>query len=169
MLALPALWWVNRDEGAAGPKVATAGVDVAAEANTTPAPVTVEVIVSTTVGRSNLPPADTTSSGAPVFLDGPQGNIGGASEIAVPARPTTDVLLVDATYSSTIVGTRKCLAIGINSGRTITVINVENKRTTTCVVTFAPATQRESLVLQTDQFLELADLSDAPIPVEIRQ
>lgn len=169
VLALPALWWVNRDDGAAGPKVATAGVEVAAAAETTPVPVTAEIIVPTTVGRSNLPPADTASSSAPVFLDGPQGNVGGASEIAVPARPATEILLADATYRSTIAGTRTCFAIGIPSGTEITVINVENKHATTCVVTFAPATQRDALVMQTEQFLELADLSDAPIPVEIHQ
>lgn len=164
LLALPALWWANRDDGSAGPNVATAGVEIAADSD----PSTTADQVETTIGRSNLPTADTTTGSAPVFLDGPVPNAVGVSEIAVPAGSPESSMLTNASYRSSIADSETCLSKSMTPGREVTVINLDNNRMTTCRIGLAPATQVEDLVMHTDLFVVLADLTDAPIPVEIR-
>lgn len=162
MLALPALWWVNRDDQSAGPNLATAGVEIAADAATAADDVT------TTLAESNLPPLDTTTGSAPVFLDGPVPNAVGVTEIAIPAGSSDSSILTTASYRSSISGSDVCLSKTVTPGREITVVNLDNNRMTTCRVGLAPATQVEELVMHTDLFVVLADLTDAPIPVEVR-
>lgn len=167
IMALPALWWVNRDDSAR-PSTAAVGVDVGSGASAgtirPDAPVTIE----STIGQSALPPIATVRGLPPIFLDGPASQIGGVSEIAVPDTDSLDSYVVEATYAGTVAGPRTCLAKNIPTGQEITIINLDNYRTTTCRVSRAPSTQQDDLVLHTDRFVELADLTDAPIPVQIR-
>lgn len=162
MLALPALWWANRDDGSAGPNLATAGVEVRSES----APD--RTVADRGTDESNLPSAQTVGGSDPVFLEGPVPNPVGVSEIAVPAGGASESTFTEATYRSSVVAPDSCLSKTLPQGRTVTVINLDNNRTTTCVIRLAPATQVDDLVLHTDQFVELADLTDAPIPVEVR-
>ena len=165
LLALPALWWVNREESTAGPKLATAGVEVAANP---PSSAGDDPVVVPTIGESNLPTVNTMTVSDPIFLDGPVGQVGGVTEIAIPASTGETTLITEATYRSTIRGSQNCFALNIQPGRTITIINLDNNRRTSCRVALAPANQTEDLVMHTERFIELADLTDAPIPVEIR-
>lgn len=170
LAALPVLWFVSRDDAGAGPTVATAGVDVggATDPNdtTTSAPTS---SVSVTIGQSNLPDEPSVRDDAPIFLDGPAANEGGVSQIAVPASSGIAPIFTEATFRSAMAGEENCFTSGIPTGTTITVVNLDNNKSITCVVALAPAVQRDGLVMHTDRFRELADLTDAPVPVEIRQ
>ena len=167
LIALPALWWVNRDDPVSGPNTASVGVDVGGSINGEPATPEQVATVDSTAERSNLPSEPTVLDDPPIFLDGPASNIGGAAEIAIPNPDALETIITRATYGE-FSGTNACLARNIASGQLITVINLDNNRTVTCRVTLAPANQEADLVLQTDQFTTLADLTDAPIPVQIR-
>jgi hypothetical protein len=153
VVALPALLLAGREDGSAGPNVATAGVEIdagAAEGASVPA-------------TSVDPPADD-----PVYLDGPaSANAPSIAEIAVPA-PREAVVLQTATYSSGM-WAGGCRAKGVGGGVRVTVVNLDNNRSISCLAEFAPPEQQADLILPTSSFRQLADLTDAPIPVEIRQ
>lgn len=147
--ALPALWFANRPDTGA-PSVATAGIDVA------PPP-------SAAAGDTG---ADEV---APVFFDGPTAQVGaGVAEIAVPIAPTVERFTTDATFRSDVpVGT--CRISTVSNAQLITVVNVDNNRSVTCTTELAPSAAGERLVMHPDLFSQLADLTDALIPVEIRR
>ena len=155
VLALPALWWANQSEGASAPNVATVGVEVGVSATPADEPL--------------VPLADSLGESAPVYLDGPSAEAGfGVAEIAVPARPRHESFTASATYSSSVWSTSACLVTGVAHGSEITVVNLDNNRSTTCVTVLAPTGSGAKVVLNTSAFSGLADLTDAPIPVEIR-
>jgi hypothetical protein len=168
LIALPALWFVNRDDPAPGPNIATAGVDVRSQAASAEAAVDTPITVKTTIGHSNLPVLDTIRDKDPIFLDGPAPQQGGVAEIAVPTTDGSDSIFAQASFVSTISDPLTCLAKDITSGQVVTVINLDNLRSTTCRVSLAPATQQAEIVLHIDKFIELAYLTDAPISVQVR-
>jgi hypothetical protein len=154
LVALPALLIAGREDGSAGPNVATAGVEIDGGGRATDAPVT-----------TLESPADQED---PVYLDGPASDLAPViAEIAVPASRDS-VVLRTATYSSAM-WPGGCRAKGVGGGARVTVVNLDNNRTITCIAEFAPADQQADLILHTSQFRQLADLTDAPIPVELRQ
>ena len=156
LIALPALWLVSRDDGSAAPNVATAGVVVENGTRTE----------ATDPSEGDDGPAGL-GEHDPVFLDGPAAQPGAIGEIAVPAPPREEVRLASATYRSTV-GRRACLVPFVPTGTELTIVNLDNNRRTTCVAIYSPASEVDDVVLHTDTFLELADLTDAPIPVEFR-
>lgn len=122
-----------------------------------------------TSNESQLPPLEAPDDD-PIFMNGPTANDeDDIAEVAVPAQPEIAPITIEATYLSTVPGTRSCLVRGIESGRTIRVTNLDNGRSITCVTIIAPATQRDRLVMHTESFEQLADVTEAPITVEIRQ
>ena len=154
IVALPAIWWATHEDDSAGPNLATVGVEIAGDDTLDPA---------STSTRQIEPVGDL----EPVFLGGPAAEVLPAiADIAVPAQQ--EVVFQSATYSSGLAPGR-CLAKGASTGDRVRVVNLENNRDVTCVVTFAPAEQEEDMILTRAAFLELADLTDAPIPVELRQ
>lgn len=160
LIALPAWWLLSRDDGSSGPDTARASTETTVVRIETPAPQT----------ESNLPRTADIDQRDPIFMDGPTADPNaGVAEVAVPAAPAIAPIEMAASYSSEISGANKCLVVGISTGRTITVTNLDNGRTVTCESFFAPATQRDDILLHTDTFSRLADLTEAPIPVEIRQ
>ena len=164
LVAVPTLWWVSRDDAAAG-EIGGNGETISTDATTSTTSTT--IAPPTTVGKSNLPPPEAVES-VPVFLDGPEAEIGGVTEIAVPGQPTSQIIVGEASYSRAFGAGDACLSRTITTGGTITVLNLDNNRSTTCVVSLASATQRQEIVMGVDRFAEIADLTDAPIPVEIR-
>jgi hypothetical protein len=153
LLALPAVWWANEQRSSGAPNVAVLGADVDDDE---------------TAPTATAPPT-TTGTVQPVFLDGPSGKAGaGLPEIAIPAAPEIDHVRATATFRSSVPGDF-CIVPGVLNGRTVTIVNLDTNRSTTCVTIFEPGTPGEQIVLHTDRFSELADLTDAPIPVEIRQ
>jgi hypothetical protein len=92
----------------------------------------------------------------------------GLAEIAVPARPEVARVTTTATFRSSI-GHSWCMVPGIINGRTVTIVNLNTGRSVTCVTALTPGALSDQITLSTSQFAEFADLTDAPIPVEIRQ
>ena len=52
-------------------------------------------------------------------------------------------------------------------GATITVTNLDNSRSVQCVSSVGGAPPEETVVLATATFAQIADLTDAPVPVQI--
>ena len=164
LLALPALWWANTSESSSAPNLAVTGIGV---------DVDVDVDVDADAAESaNSAAADTPvgsiGEAAPVFLDGPSSAAGaGQSEVAVPAKPLIDDITAKATFRSSV-SSQSCIVPGLTSGSRITVVNLDNNRSVTCTTLLAPGTTG-NVVLPTSAFASIADLTDAPISVEIRR
>jgi len=156
LLAMPALWWANTSENSSAPNLAVAGIDAGIDVG---AELTASIVDAG--GASGDEP--------PVFLDGPASAAGaGQSVIAVPAKPLIDGLLAQATFRGSVQrGT--CIVSGPTSGSEITVVNLDNNRSVNCTVVLSPGTLPGELVMNTSDFATIADLTDAPISVEIRR
>lgn len=151
LLALPALWWANTSNSSTAPNVAVAGLDVGG----TPSPPAASAL-------------EAASDRAPAFLDGPSSAEGAAlAAIAVPARPEIDHVTARATYRSTVANEGTCIVPGITSGLRVTIVNLNNNHSVQCTTVLAPGD--DEVVLHTNAFSKIADLTDAPIPVEIRR
>jgi hypothetical protein len=149
---LPALWWANTDADSAAPNVAVAGVDVGADPDT-------------------AAPTDAPELGSaePVFLGGLASRTGaGQQVIAVPAKPSVEGITARATFRSSLPDAGACIVPGIASGAPVVVVNLANNRSIACTTVDVPE-GADDVVLDTQAFAELADLTDAPIAVEIRQ
>ena len=201
LVALPALWWANQNDGA--PNVASAGIAVddgvasddtpvpndadagpvrvsgtlTAPADATPSEVN-PAAPSTPAAVAAIPPstdaamatADETPDDSPVFLDGPSNDAGDRPpEIAVPVAPTGDRITTKATFRSNVGSRTGCSIPGILNGATITVVNLDNNRSVTCTTVVALNGSAPELVMHPDLFSQIADPTDAPIPVEIRR
>jgi len=185
LLALPALWWANQSRQSA-PNVATAGVAVgdASDPTAPAAPPVPSAAPGTPSAAAEQPvapeaPAEETAAPEapegsgdadppPVFLDGPAGHVGaGLPEVAVPAT-TGERIQTRATYRSNL-PTSTCLVGNMSNGLDVVVVNLDNGRSVRCTTALAPFSDDPILVMSRDQFLEIADPTDAPIPVEIRR
>lgn len=158
LVALPALWLMSRDNNSGAPNVATAGVVVENG---------IAVDATDETDPANPEAAAALGEHDPVFLDGPAAQPGGRAPIAVPAPPREEVGHASATYRSTV-GRRACIVPFVPTGTQLIIVNLDNNRSTTCVAIYSPASEVDDVVLHTDTFLKLADLTDAPIPVEFR-
>lgn len=156
LVALPALWWANVSAESTSPNVAAAGVPIESGAAPGASP--------TTAGGASDEPGATD----PVFLAGPSGNTDGSQRvIAVPAQPAVEGFTAVATFRSSMATSGTCIVAGVPSGSTVTVINLDNGRSVSCRTVLGP--DDTGVVLDTAAFSELADLTDAPIAVEIHQ
>jgi hypothetical protein len=156
LVALPALWWANTSENSStSPNLAVAGIDPVVES-----PTTAPAQTATDDGLDDV---------APVFLEGPTSAAGaGQAEIAIPAKPLIESVIAMATFRSNLAdGT--CIVAGMTSGSRVTVVNLSNNRSVSCTTMLAPGNLPGDLVMNTDAFASIADLTDAPISVEIRR
>ena len=160
LLALPALWYANTSENSSAPNLAVAGIDA-------------EVDAAGAAGNAELSgaadPATADEPVAPAFLEGPSSAAGaGQSAIAVPARPLVEGISAQATFRANVTdGT--CIVGAVPSGTQITVVNLDNNRSVTCTSVLTPGIQSDVIVIRTSAFATIADLTDAPISVEIRR
>lgn len=185
LLALPALWLANTSQNSTAPNLAVAGLDADAAVGASNAPT--RAAGSDTAGGQIAGQAGGQAGGqiagqaggqaggqvdgelAPVFLDGPSSAVGaGQVEVAVPARPLIDGITAKATFRSSVRG-NTCIVPGVTGGSEVTVVNLSNNRSVDCTSVIAPATSRNEVVLPTSAFAAIADLTDAPISVEIRR
>lgn len=90
-----------------------------------------------------------------------------AAQIAVPRLPESARGL--ATFSSEIDSTVRCHADSskVPFNATLTVTNLDNSRSVQCVASIGGAPPKTTIVLATATFAEIADLTDAPVPVQI--
>lgn len=147
LIAVPVIWLASRPDEASAP---------AADGSS--------VVTENGPSRPPIEPPDQ----EPVFLEGPSLDPNpGVAEVAVPARPEQPPIEMSASYRSTVAGVRTCLIRDLGSGLTVTVTNLDNGRTIECVTSIAPFDQVAGVVLHTETFAKLADLTEAPIPVEV--
>lgn len=113
----------------------------------------------------------TTSPADPAFLPGP--NAADAPEIItvnVPAPPTGTVITGRASFIRwpQTLGLAPCATPHALIGAKITVTNLNNARSVECDnVSIESLGGGNTIIIHSDVFLEIADLVDAPIPVEI--
>jgi hypothetical protein len=89
-----------------------------------------------------------------------------AAQIAVPRLPESVKGM--ATFSSEIDSTLRCHAnSAVPFNATITVTNLDNSRSVQCVSSIGGTQPESTVVLATATFAQIADLTDAPVPVQI--
>lgn len=151
VLALPAIWLLDRDDPASSPGVAAAGL---------PAPANTESAVTLD-----------TEPEPPIFLDNTVVVVPPAViDVAIPMTPEGTVVEGVATYKRFPVetGERKCAAPAVPSGVELTITNIDNGLSITCRNTNGVSMPYGVLVgIDTDLFIEIADLGDSPIPVRL--
>ncbi|MGH9271051.1 MAG: hypothetical protein ACRDZ2_07240 [Ilumatobacteraceae bacterium] len=170
LAVLPTIWLVNRADDTASPNVAAVGLSADAAAS---------AVTSTTMPdlMGSLPPRylnGTTGSG-PLATNAPVAV--GQAEQAVLGTGT-------ATYRRDVAFPGWCLTNAYEAGLVVTIVNVNNGRSLECVTQprddAAPpaeedddadvvAVAEDELVLLTTDFAQIADLTDAPVHIEIRQ
>ncbi|MET0458177.1 MAG: hypothetical protein ABW195_02950 [Ilumatobacteraceae bacterium] len=158
IVALPAVWLANRDPaGTAGsrPNVAAVGLPAAdggtAAADTEPVDPMGAVEAGYLEG-SSLPPR--------------------AEHVPIEFGTSADVLVGSATaiYRRNVGRVDTCLYSGVEAGAHIRVVNADNGRSVECWTALRPPdAPPDELVMHPDRFAEIADLTSAPIDVEIRR
>ena len=163
VIAVPAAFLLNRSSGDAAPTtgatietlvgtVAPAGASVAAGAPVTESPDDTDALGTSSAG----------------YLSGTTvpGDVS-AAQIAVPRLPESVRGL--ASFSSDIDSTLQCHANAaeVPFNATITVTNLDNSRSVQCVSSIGGAQPETTIVLATATFAQIADLTDAPVPVQI--
>lgn len=154
VVALPALWVLNRESAAtsSAPKVGAAGVEVAVDpgANTVPA----------TEPYQPEPPSFVGGDEQPVTPD--------QIDVAIPPAPGANEVIAEASFKRYSAGSRQCTTLLAPDGALLTVENIDNGQTTTCTNTLGMAIPAGAdIVLHTDVFGEIGDLADAPVPVRV--
>jgi len=154
LVALPALWMLNRESAATSnaPTVGAAGVEVAIDISGNTAPITepYEPEQPSFVGGDDEPATP------------------GVVNVAVPPPPDANEALAKASFKRFSVGSRQCTTLLAPDGALLTVLNIDNGQTTTCTNTYGMAIPAGAdIVLHTDVFGEIGDLSDAPVPVRV--
>jgi hypothetical protein len=153
LVALPSIWLFDRDDpdsrGSSG--LAAAGVE--------------------TPGANASETTATTEPEVPIFLDNTIVVVAPAViDVALPDAPGDREALGRATYRTYLDSTifRPCTSYLVPSGATITVTNIDNGLSTTCTNTLSVAKPADAdIVMNTDVYVAIADLVDAPVPVRL--
>ena len=154
VIALPSLWLTSRRDEAGAPNVATAGVAISPEEGS-----------PTTVGSGA---ADPMGSPGAAYLDGPPAATSdGVINIAIPSDPPGTSVTGTASYRSSLHSVAVCQVRDAPFGAKVTVTNLDNSRSVACTASISSAGILDSVVMHTDAFLIIADLADAPVPVDI--
>lgn len=150
LVALPALWLLDRDDPAASPNVAAAGM---------PTPVV-------TAAASTV----TTAPEQPVFLD-PNGATPApviASAATAPPAGTNEITGLGTFKRFQGVTVPSCTVPAAPNMAQITVINVDNGLSLTCTNDLSVTTLGGVIVtIDTDLYVTIADLVDSPVPVRV--
>ena len=142
--------------------------DVATAPDVTVIGTTPQTATGSTVGAS-APTATDVMGTSPVEVlsgDGSSSSDDPAT-IAIP-RPPQGVTGV-ATFSRDIADVADCLvgAPGVPFDARVTVTNLDNSMRVDCINNVGGLRPEEAIVLHADAFLQIADLTDAPVPVHI--
>lgn len=161
VIAVPAAFLLNRGaDDASGSTPVTLVGTVPGE----PAP----TAAGDGTGSSNSRPSATDAMGTtPVgFLDG---TVPPAADdpatIAIPRLPRA--IEGTASYRNGINDASRCRVIGVPFNSTITVTNLDNSRSVQCIASIGGPVPDTDVVLHADAFLQIADITDAPVPVQI--
>jgi hypothetical protein len=87
--------------------------------------------------------------------------------IAIPRLPNS--ISGPATFSRNISQSTDCMVTEpeVPFGSRVTVTNLDNNRSVDCINRIGGTRPEESVVLHADAFLQIGDLTDAPIPVQV--
>lgn len=163
LLALPTIWLVNRDEGgpsSSRPNVAVVGIDPGeADADTPDS----EAVLSDDAAFDPMGDSEA------MYLD-PGTTVVPPDSVAVVVGTSLDEQVATArgTYRRSV-SNGTCMFNGIRGGESVTVVNVANGRSVTCTTSPFETTEPDVLVMNTAMFQKIADLTAAPIHVEVRQ
>jgi hypothetical protein len=157
LVALPTIWLANRsDDGPSSsrPNVAAVGIDpgqadAAAGAVAAADPMGIS-------GAAYLEPLSSAMTPA-------------SAEIHVGTAPDQPIATARASFRRTSVQFDTCEFNGAEIGREVTVVNVANGRSTTCTIVREDGLADGELLLSQGRFQRIAELTAAPIHVEIRQ
>ena len=154
VIALPSLWLMSRNEQTNAPNVATAGVELGDADAAAPA-------------EADQAAPDPMGAPGAAYLDGPRATrITDTIVIAIPGDDG-QYQIGAATYRRDISHPGACYVRAANYGQEVKVRNLDNGRSVTCVAEVTPLGGDADIVLHADAFVRLADLTDAPVPVEI--
>jgi hypothetical protein len=153
LVALPALWVLNRDSASTSgaPNAAAVGVEVESAGGNAP----------TTTAYEPTPPLFVGGDDAPT----PPGLI----NVAVPPAPGANERVMNASFHRYMnsVG-QPCTTLLAPDGAALTVVNLDNGQATTCTNTLGLAVPAGvDIVLNTAQFTLIGNLADAPVPVRV--
>lgn len=180
VVALPTLWIASRNDATAVPRVAAVGAPApgadAPTASDRPADTLDDSLDDTLDDSSADTPAAASAAAsaglpaAPAYLEGPGSprDPGAPAEIASP--DPSDGLVGTAGYERFGPGmpSRACRVDAAPWGALVTVRNLDTDRTTTCLNTpTSPAGGSDVVTIHMPVFLEIAELVDAPLPVEL--
>ena len=90
------------------------------------------------------------------------------ARIAIPR--VKDSVKGEASFSSSIESTLRCqarISDGVPFNATLTITNLDNGRSVQCIASVGGAEPLATVVVAPETFAEIADLTDAPVPVEI--
>jgi hypothetical protein len=156
LVALPAIWLANRDDEGSStrPNVAAVGIDPGradADADATDA----------------FDPMGTTGA---AYLDPVAGESPQATAGIVIGTSADDVIgVAHASYRRTAVVFDTCQFNGLPGGEEVTVVNVANGRSTQCTIVNKNSLADGELLLSQGRFQRIAELTSAPIHVQIRK
>ena len=156
IVALPAVWLVNRDDPATGPNVAAVGLPAE------------DAAPSTTLDPAAVDPMGDVGA---KYLEGDAAiEAPGTVPIAIGTSDERVVANAHAVFRRSVGAVDACRYGGIAPGELITVVNVDNGRSTECWTNPPhPDAPADEVVMHPDLFLQIADLMNAPVDVEIRQ
>ena len=173
LLALPALWWANQQADSGAPNVATAGIDVGDGQSESATAASDEGLVepASEVRAGH----DRTGDHRPAYHH-PSRPVGaglprrperwrrwGCRRDRRAGPPKVAGITTSASYRSSISPADTCLTSNIKTGTTITVVNL-NGHSVTCIATRVYSTDDTGLIMHTDTFSQIADLTDALDP-----
>lgn len=162
LIALPSLWLTNRDDPSTAPAVAVAGMDLP------------DVATSSAASEPSGHDALGDAGGAFLARSGTDRassrTTDGATErrvvtIAVPRDRSDRTVTGRATYRSSTVTPGICSVDGAPFGAQVTVTNVDNGYSVTCTASAVVRSSTHDVLLRTEAFARIADLSAAPVPV----
>jgi hypothetical protein len=85
--------------------------------------------------------------------------------IAIPRRP--QAITGTASFRRSITSPTQCQVKGVPFNSAVTVTNLDNSRSVQCIASVGGVEPDEDVILHADAFLQIADLTDAPVPVQI--
>jgi hypothetical protein len=165
-IAVPAVFLFSRDDSNAETPENTLVGTVPPAGAVAAAPASLPEASAAAAERSNGTLSDVLGTTPTGYLDGtvaPDAN--DPPMIAVP-RPR-DTVTGGATFSVDVPNTATCYIPKVPMGVEATVVNLDNSRSVKCEVVAVAAAQPADVMLHPDAFAQIADITEAPVPVEI--
>jgi hypothetical protein len=155
-IAVPAAFLLNRGNEPAQPPAGTVIGSIAAHGST-----------ADQARPANAPSVTDAMGTTPVgFLDGtvPARDADPAT-IAIPRLP--DSINGTASFRRELTNVAGCMAKGVPFNSRVTVTNRDNSRSVQCINNVGGVQPNADVVLHADAFVQIGDLTDAPIAVQI--